>query len=101
MTEELSWLQQSKITGAAQEFSNRCLEAYRANPDLVEEHFAIEREIAEGGYGRRQIYELVQNGADEILRAGVGARIAVVLSSAYLYCANEAPRLTATDSTRY
>jgi superfamily II DNA or RNA helicase len=89
MTEELSWLQQSKITGSAQEFSNRCLEAYRANPDLVEEHFAIEREIAEGGYGRRQIYELVQNGADEILRAGVGARIAVVLSSAYLYCANE------------
>ena len=87
------WKTSSEITEAVEELSARCLLAYEVNPDLVEEHFAIEREIAEGGYGRRQIYELVQNGADAMLGTQ-GKRIEVVLSNDYLYCANEGESIT-------
>ena len=45
------------------------LDAYKARPQLVAEHYRIERAVAEGGYGHRQVYELVQNGADALLRA--------------------------------
>jgi len=43
------------------------LAAYRVNPALLEEQSNIELAAAEGGYGRRQLYELVQNGADALL----------------------------------
>src|SRR5881394_2521807 len=68
--------------------SDRCLDAYRVNPLLVKEHANIERATAQGGYGRRQIYELVQNGADALLTEP-GGRIEVVLTQSALYCANE------------
>jgi superfamily II DNA or RNA helicase len=67
--------------------SQQCVEAYRANPLLIREHANIERGTAEGGYGRRQLYELVQNGADQLL--GSSGRVQVVLSREALYCANE------------
>jgi len=54
---------------------------------LVEEHANIERATAQGGYGRRQIYELVQNAADAMF--GSGGRIEIVLTPSALYCANE------------
>lgn len=69
--------------------SHRWLEAYRSQPRLVNEHANIERAVAEGGYGRRQLYELVQNGADAVLEAGSAGRITVVLTGEALYCANE------------
>ena len=68
--------------------SQRCLDAYRANPLLVKEHANIERATAQGGYGRRQIYELVQNGADALIDTE-GGRIEVLLTESALYCANE------------
>ena len=83
------WQITGPVVKAALEAKGRCLQAYRANPDLIEEHFGIERQISEGGYGRRQIFELVQNGADELLRAGKTGRIEVVLTPTCLYCANE------------
>src|SRR5438128_432580 len=43
--------------------------AYRARPRLLEEHHGIEQTVLAGGYGYRQIVELVQNGADAILEA--------------------------------
>ncbi len=89
------WSEAGPIPEAVRNMSQRCLEAYRVNPDLVEEHFGIERSIAEGGYGRRQIYELVQNGADAALEAGLQcARISVVLTDDALYCANEGDPIT-------
>ena len=72
--------------------SNQCLAAYRANPLLVEEHANIERSVFEGGYEHRQIYELVQNGADEML--GKPGRIEIVLTDQALYCANEGTPIT-------
>lgn len=68
--------------------SQRCLDAYRANPLLVKEHANIERSTAQGGYGRRQIYELVQNGADALIGTE-GGKIHLMLTDTALYCANE------------
>ena len=71
------------------------LEAYAADPTLVPEHFGIERDIAEGGYGRRQIYELVQNGADAALDDDLSdARVSVVYTGDSLYCANQGEPIT-------
>lgn len=63
------------------------LNAYRARPDLVREHSNIEAAISQGGYGRKQLNELIQNAADAIKDAG--GRIKVVLTEDALYCANE------------
>jgi superfamily II DNA or RNA helicase len=78
----------SEINQRVRRQSAAALNAYAANPLLVREHVSIERATTQGGYGRRQIYELVQNGADALqgLRAG---RISVVLTDHALYCANE------------
>src|SRR4051794_14020994 len=53
------------VPRAIERYSEQCLKAYRANPSLVLEHANMERAAAEGGYGRRQLFELIQNGADE------------------------------------
>ncbi|GGP91123.1 DEAD/DEAH box helicase [Streptosporangium pseudovulgare] len=76
------------------EQSARVLETYRIDPGLIQEHANGERRIKEGGYGDRQIYELVQNGADE-LRSDPGGEIAVVLTKSHLYCANQGSPITA------
>lgn len=72
-----------------------CLGAYDANPDLLREHFGIEQTMLAGGYGYRQVLELVQNGADAILEEteerGVknGANcVEVLLRDNFLYVAN-------------
>ncbi|WP_295580015.1 hypothetical protein, partial [uncultured Lamprocystis sp.] len=47
------------------------LDDYRRNPErgpaLVREHVGIEQQVLAGGYGYRQVVELVQNGADAVL----------------------------------
>jgi hypothetical protein len=64
------------------------LEAYRVNPPLLEEQRNIEDAAAEGGYQGRQLYELIQNGADALL-AQPGGGLNVVLTDTSFYCANE------------
>ena len=80
--------------------SEGLLEAYRAQPNLVEEHANEEHDMALGGYQHRQLFELVQNGADALwtdaeahdgernTRSG-GGRIEVRLTAKYLYCADD------------
>ncbi|MHA7263489.1 DEAD/DEAH box helicase [Arthrobacter sp. TMN-37] len=68
------------------------LNAYRARPDLVREHANIEAAISQGGYGRKQLNELVQNAADAV--SETGGRIRVVLTPEALYCANEGEAFT-------
>ena len=75
------------VPKAVASYSEKCLRAYRANPDLVLEHANMERAAVEGGYGRRQLFELIQNGADELV--GQHGRVEVVLTPDALYCANE------------
>lgn len=67
--------------------STEILAAYAAAPRLVDEHHNLEVAAVEGGYGRRQLFELIQNGADELL--GQHGRIEVVLTEHTLYCANQ------------
>lgn len=73
--------------------TGRALDAYRADPGLIEEHANSERRITQGGYGDRQIFELVQNAADEI-RSDPGGEIAVILTKTHLYCANHGTPVT-------
>jgi len=75
------------------EQTRRVLETYRIDPGLIQEHANGERRITQGGYGDRQIYELVQNGADE-LRNDEGGEICVVLTETHLYCANQGTAMT-------
>ena len=70
------------------EESHRTLEAYRQQPNLVAEHANHEEDTARGGYAHRQLFELVQNGADA-LAGSIGGRVWIRLTSTHLYCADE------------
>lgn len=67
------------------------IEAYRLNLADISEHAGIEGTVLAGGYGYRQILELVQNGADAIVEAvppTENPRIVVLLRGDRLYVAN-------------
>lgn len=85
----------STVLGTIEELTGRALGTYAFNPDRIEEDANGERRIHQGGYGNRQLFELVQNAADE-LRADQynGGRIQVVLTEDHLYCANEGAPVT-------
>ncbi|MGW7298715.1 DEAD/DEAH box helicase [Streptomyces sp. NPDC054829] len=75
------------------EQSARVLQTYAVDPGLIPEHANGERRITQGGYGDRQLFELVQNAADEIA-AEPGGCVHVVLTDTHLYCANEGNPVT-------
>jgi superfamily II DNA or RNA helicase len=79
----------SEIANHVRSEAENTLAAYRVQPNFVAEHVAIEQSILTGGYGHRQIYELVQNAADAILSGGTQGRVHVLLAESALYCANE------------
>ncbi|RDH76884.1 hypothetical protein DVS77_18790 [Mycolicibacterium moriokaense] len=72
--------------------TEQCLNAYRAKPNLIEQDAGIEISNIEGGYGKKQLNELVQNAADALI--GHGGAIHLVLASGTLYAANEGGPLT-------
>lgn len=80
------------------EETQACLRSYRERPELVEQDHNIEQTTVEGGYGRKQLNELIQNAADAMDGISDG-RIAVVLTDSTLYCANEGIPLDA-DAVR-
>lgn len=88
---------ENEVATAIEEHAAAVLKAYEADPELVEEHAGQEREARTGGYGQRQIYELVQNGADQ-LESGAG-RLEVVVTDSALYCANEGRPFSAAGVT--
>ncbi len=76
-------------------------DAYRSLPRLLIEHYGIEQTVLAGGYGYRQVMELVQNGADAILEAhehglppAADNRIHVLLRESRLYVANSGASLS-------
>ena len=77
----------SALEGLVDEYRNRCVQVYKQDPNRVEEDAGKERGIAEGGYGRKQIQELIQNAADAL--QGDPGRIQVNLTADALYVANE------------
>lgn len=78
----------SSVVQTVLEQSSRVLQTYAVDPGLVAEHANGERRITQGGYGDRQLFELVQNAADEMADDSVG-RVCVILTETHLYCANE------------
>ena len=70
------------------EESRKTLEAYAEQPCLVREHANHEHDTARGGYAGRQLFELVQNGADALSGAD-GGRIAIRQTDGCLYCADD------------
>jgi superfamily II DNA or RNA helicase len=82
----------SRIATAVDRLSTEILAAYEKAPRLVEEHTNLERAAIEGGYGRRQLFELIQNGADEMLDDP--GRVEIVLTPDALYCANQGQPLS-------
>ncbi|USQ88546.1 DEAD/DEAH box helicase family protein [Streptomyces phaeoluteigriseus] len=73
--------------------SSRVLRTYAVDPGLIPEHANGERRITQGGYGDRQLFELVQNAADEI-SSEPGGCVHVILTDTHLYCANEGTPVT-------
>ena len=70
-----------------QEECGRSLQSYRAQPNLVLEHANHEQDTARGGYADRQLFELVQNGADALSNVA-GGEIELRLTETHLYCAD-------------
>jgi hypothetical protein len=83
----------SPVIRTVLEQSSRVLQTYAVDSGLVAEHANGERRITQGGYGDRQLFELVQNAADEMIEEQ-GGRIYVVLTDTHLYCANEGNPVT-------
>lgn len=86
----------SPSTDLVEEVNNyrkTCLSVYEQDPNRILEDLRKEFSIAEGGYGRKQIQELLQNGADA-LRDAPG-RLAVHLTNDCLYVANQGTPFTA------
>ncbi|MFE6491977.1 DEAD/DEAH box helicase [Streptomyces sp. NPDC057748] len=83
----------SSVVQTVLEQSSRVLQTYAVDPGLVAEHANGERRITQGGYGDRQLFELVQNAADEMADEP-GGRVHIILTDTHLYCANEGNPVT-------
>ncbi|WP_374684028.1 sacsin N-terminal ATP-binding-like domain-containing protein [Streptomyces sp. TBY4] len=83
----------SSVVQTVLEQSSRVLQTYAVDPGLVAEHANGERRITQGGYGDRQLFELVQNAADEMADEW-GGQVGVILTETHLYCANEGNPVT-------
>ncbi len=83
------WAGPAGVIGAyVKEESNKTLESYHRQPNLVIEHANLEEDTARGGYAARQLFELVQNSADALAGSN-GGRIRIRLTPTHLYCADE------------
>lgn len=69
------------------EETQKSLESYRSQPNLVSEHANQEEDTSRGGYANRQLFELVQNSADA-LASSDGEYIWIRLTPTHLYCAD-------------
>ncbi|WP_316166791.1 MULTISPECIES: DEAD/DEAH box helicase [unclassified Bradyrhizobium] len=71
---------------------DKTLQVYRIKPELIREHFGTEQSVLSSGYRYRQVFEVVQNGADAILEetepAADGGRILVRATETHLYVGN-------------
>lgn len=80
---------------ALNEINSQRIRSYESDSGLLKEHFGIEETVLAGGYGYRQILELVQNSADALIEASElnglqnsQGRIQVQLNGSRLYVAN-------------
>jgi hypothetical protein len=83
-----NWVADGHIGTYIRKESEKTLEAYRSHSTLVDEHASTEEYTARGGYAHRQLFELVQNGADA-LSLSDGGQIWIRLTPTHIYCADE------------
>ncbi len=69
--------------------TEKTVRACREQPALIREHANLEWDTARGGYANRQLFELVQNGADALVHGEGEGRISIVLTESHLYCADD------------
>ena len=85
-----SWAGSDGALGAyINEETSKTLNAYKHQPNLVDEHANFEEDTARGGYAQRQLFELVQNSADALAERPSGGRIEIRLTESHLYCADD------------
>ena len=88
-TEQPDWAgPRSRLCNFIAQETEKTIQAYEAQPNLVTEHANHEHDTAHGGYAHRQIFELVQNSADALANEQ-GKSILVRLTEDYLYCADD------------
>ena len=88
-TEQPDWAgPRSRLCSFIAQETEKTIQAYEAQPNLVTEHANHEHDTAHGGYAHRQIFELVQNSADALAN-DQGKSILVRLTEDYLYCADD------------
>ena len=83
-----SGMDQAGTAAFVEQENRQVLESYQARPSLIEEHANYEQSTAEGAYGRRQLFELIQNGSDAILASKKPGIIQAILTENALYCAD-------------
>lgn len=72
----------------------KTLAAYEVHEDRIREDARAEEAQLSGGYGHRQVFELIQNGADAIKVEKLSGRVELILAEDTLYCANEGQAVT-------
>lgn len=82
------------LQGYIEERQATALRTYENDPDLLIEHVRQEDSFRTGGYGTRQISELLQNAVDAIGASGGTGMVEFRLADGALYCANEGSGFT-------
>ncbi|PPG57041.1 hypothetical protein C5C27_12010 [Rathayibacter sp. AY2B7] len=80
------------LHGYVLELQATAIDTYRRNRDLMEEHVRQEDSYRFGGYGTRQVSELLQNAADAL--GSTPGRVELRVANRALYCANEGAPFT-------
>lgn len=94
LLQQTPWKNDDVLVDVIRAERDSALAAYRAKPIFIREHANQEESFRTGGYGDRQLLELVQNAADAILRGGRPGKIEIRLVGDVLYCANEGEAIT-------
>lgn len=87
----MSWpeLMEPALQEYIEERQATALRTYENDPDLLIEHVRQEDSFRTGGYGTRQVSELLQNAVDAVGAAGGTGMVELRLADGALYCANE------------
>ena len=87
----MSWpeLMEPALQEYIEERQATALRTYENDPDLLIEHVRQEDSFRTGGYGTRQVSELLQNAVDAVGAGGGTGMVELRLADGALYCANE------------
>ncbi|MFJ4998639.1 DEAD/DEAH box helicase family protein [Microbacterium sp. NPDC088619] len=87
----MSWpeLMDPTLQDHISERQSKALRVYEEDHDLLVEHVRQEDSFKSGGYGTRQIPELLQNAVDALAAGGSSGMVEFRLADGALYCANE------------